>query len=171
MRSKNIGNNFDLCSGYFAQSWLWWINRRIWRFLLVLLYSSEVSDVELVAKNASPCWRRTSTTRNELNQSETPSLDSWHCWNFNAGIKKLDFPMLPYTIIVEIPIEIFLDKNKIQTVVTREHAFNYPAKTVSRHLLEFSRNQDFDGCCKKFLISFLLSYTALTLSLVDEVRV
>ena len=72
---------------------------------------------------------------------------------------------------VTFPIEFFLHQNKIQTVITREHAFNYPAKTVPRHLLKFSRNQGFDGCCKKFLISFLLSYAALRLSLVEEVHV
>ena len=68
--------------------------------------------------------------------------------------------MLPYTIFVEISIEIILDKNKIQTVVKRQHAFNYPVKTVSRHLLEYSHNRDFDGWRKKFHNSFLLSKKA-----------
>ena len=40
-------------------------------------------------KNASLFWRRSLTTRNELNQSETHSPDVSHCWTFHAGIKNL----------------------------------------------------------------------------------
>ena len=60
---------------------------------------------------------------------------------------------------------VFLDKNKIQTVLTGKHASKYPFKTVSKPLLDFSRNQIFDGSVKIFDNFFLLSYTALRFSM------
>ena len=66
---------------------------------------------------------------------------------------------------VTFPIEFFLHQNKIQTVLTGKYASKYPVKTVSKPLLEFSCNQNFDGSVKIFDIFFLLSYTALRFSM------
>ena len=106
MRAKNCWNNFELRSGCFSQSWLWWINRKVWYFFLVLLHKPEVSDVELLAKKPNPCCWRNLTTRIELNQTETHSLDVSHCWIFNAAIKKSDCPIQCYAIIAKFLIEI-----------------------------------------------------------------
>ena len=60
----------------------------------------------LLQKKPIPWRPRSSTTRNELNQPETHSLDVLHCWNFNAEIGIFNFPIPSYAIIVKFPIGI-----------------------------------------------------------------
>ena len=54
MRAKIRYNNFELRWGYFSQSWLWLINRKIWFLFLVVFHKSEVSNVEPAAKKTNP---------------------------------------------------------------------------------------------------------------------
>ena len=107
MHAENSWNNFELRSGYFAQSGLWWINRKVWYFFLVLLYKSDWGfRCRKSCKKTRPWWWGNSTMRNELNQPETHSLDVSHCWNFNAEIEKFKFPIPSYAISVKFPFGI-----------------------------------------------------------------
>ena len=63
----------------------------------------------LMEKYSIPWRRRSSTTRNKLNQPETNPLDVSHSWIFNASIKKVGCPILCYTIGVKFPIDISLE--------------------------------------------------------------
>ena len=141
MRAKIRYNNFELRSGYFSQLWLWWIYRKIWYFFLVLFHKSEVSNVEPAAKKPIPWRRRSSTTRIELNQPETHSLDVSHCCNFNAEIEKYKYPNPSYARTVKFSIGICSLWNNVQTLVTEEKAHKYRGKTFLKHTVVFRKTK------------------------------
>ena len=106
--------------------------------------------------------RKVLTVRNEVNQSETHLLDNSHCWNFNAGIKKFDFPMLSYIMTVTFPIEFFCTKTKFTLYLQGNMRLNI-------HLKQF-QNRFWNSRAIKFLMDqskFLTIFSCCPIQLWD----